>query len=159
MPTLITLACTWVWPDRYFVPGEVSHKLSTTIRPTVVDPIRRARHADHDVLAAHFDDDVLSHVESIRVEHDEDVSAHWLRHTWASTRQVGAFPKGRLMMRHEFDASIVANREAHRRCQVLSGDALSAAQDEEAEALDALSGRLANVSATSARSSQCCRGS
>jgi len=37
-----------------------------------------------------------------------------------------------------FDASIVAYREAHRRCRVLSGDALSAARDEEAEALEAL---------------------
>jgi hypothetical protein len=42
------------------------------------------------------------------------------------------------MMPHEFDVSIAAYREAQRRCQVLSGDALSAAQDEEAEALDAL---------------------
>jgi hypothetical protein len=42
------------------------------------------------------------------------------------------------MMPHEFDAAITDYREAHRRCQVLSGDALSAAQDQEVEALDAL---------------------
>jgi hypothetical protein len=43
------------------------------------------------------------------------------------------------MMPYEFDAAITVYREANRRCQVLSGDALSAAQDAEAEALDALS--------------------
>jgi len=37
-----------------------------------------------------------------------------------------------------FDASIVAYRDAHRQCQVLSGDALSTARDEEVEALEAL---------------------
>ena len=42
------------------------------------------------------------------------------------------------MIQHEFDDAITVYREAHRRCQILSGDALSAAQDEEAEALDAL---------------------
>ena len=42
------------------------------------------------------------------------------------------------MMPHEFDAAITEYREAHRRCQVLSGDALSSAQDEKAEALDTL---------------------
>jgi hypothetical protein len=35
------------------------------------------------------------------------------------------------MIPHKFDAAITEYREVHRRCQVLSGDALSAAQDEE----------------------------
>ena len=42
------------------------------------------------------------------------------------------------MIPNKFDAAITEYREAHRRCKVLSGGALSAAQDEEAEALDAL---------------------
>jgi hypothetical protein len=43
------------------------------------------------------------------------------------------------MMPKEFDAAITEYREAHWRCQILSGDPLSAAQDQEAEALDAVS--------------------
>ena len=41
-------------------------------------------------------------------------------------------------MPHEFDAAIATYREAQRLCQTLSGNALSAAQDEEVEALDLL---------------------
>ena len=39
-----------------------------------------------------------------------------------------------------FNISIVAYREAHQRCQVLSGDAFSATRDEEVDALEALIG-------------------
>ena len=39
-------------------------------------------------------------------------------------------------MPNEFDAVITAYHEAERLCQALSGDALHAAQDEEAEALE-----------------------
>ena len=42
------------------------------------------------------------------------------------------------MIPNKFDAAITEYRETHRRCKVLSGGALSAAQDEEVEALDAL---------------------
>ncbi len=41
-------------------------------------------------------------------------------------------------MPHEFDAAIITYREAQRLCQTLSDDALYAAQDEEAAALDVL---------------------
>ena len=41
-------------------------------------------------------------------------------------------------MQREFDAAITTYREAERLCQTLSGNALHAAQDEEAEALDDL---------------------
>jgi len=41
-------------------------------------------------------------------------------------------------MPHEFDAAITTYREAQQLCQTLSGDALYAAQYEEAEALDML---------------------
>jgi hypothetical protein len=51
-------------------------------------------------------------------------------------RQTGVIIDPYLMM--PFNASIVAYREAHRRCQVLSGDGLSAARDEEVGALEAL---------------------
>jgi len=42
------------------------------------------------------------------------------------------------MMPHKFDVAITEYREAHQWCEVLTGDALSVARDEETEALDAL---------------------
>ena len=41
-------------------------------------------------------------------------------------------------MPHEFDAAIVDYRNAHRRCEALSGAALDRAQDQEGEAIEAL---------------------
>jgi len=48
-------------------------------------------------------------------------------------------------MSREFDAAITTYREAERLCQTLSGNALHAAQDEEAEALDDWLGRQATA--------------
>ena len=62
-------------------------------------------------------------------------------------------------MPREFDAAITTYREAERLCQTLSGNALHAAQDEEAEALDDWLGRQATALVTSEKSSRCCRGS
>jgi len=41
-------------------------------------------------------------------------------------------------MPHKFAVAITEYREAHQWCEVLTGDALSVARDEETEALDAL---------------------